>query len=386
MNHQQVKIQKSLKVKTNRKNDERNQSTRKSGKRKITKSKSNRKKKSKKSKKSKKRKFKNSDGTRDPHIERYSTRLKKILENKTYTVDDIYKILNDITEYYERNVFLSDDIHFFFNTISWSIPSEQNINDIVKFTRINECPYILEIGSGLGLWASILRKNNIKVHATDDFSWYKDKEKMFYTEIENINYQDALKKYNDENACLLLCWPPKDDDLAKYCLQNFNGKYLIYIGQGKGGLNGNLEFFTMLESGSVNRCYELVKEIEEPFSDEEEDEEEKYAKTTHIFNDYTNITTDKILFYRITDVGKFILGMIKRENLDNLESITFHQKFGKNLEEKITYTNSEYKFKFVITKQRLQIIDKKTDSLKIVYFPSDACAYKFENEEITELK
>lgn len=377
MNLQQVMIKKSLKVKTNRKNYERNQSKRKSSKRRKTKSKSNRKN---KSKKSKKRKFKNSDGTRDPVIEKYSTQLKEFLLNKTDHNEDIYEILDNLSDYYNKYIFTRDEIQFFFHTISWSIPTSQNINDIIKFIRSNECSYILEIGSGLGLWASILRKNDIIVHATDDLSYYKDEE-MFYTEIENINYKDALKKYKDENACLFLCWPPKDD-LAKYCLQHFNGKYLIYIGQGKGGKNGNLEFFKML-ADRVNSCCELVKEIKE----NQLDEGEEYTKT-HIFNDYTNINidNDKILFYRITDIGKFIIGMMKRENLDNLETITFHKEFGNNLEEKITYTNSEYKFKFIFTKQRLEIRDKKTDSFKIVYYPSDACAYKFKDEEITELK
>lgn len=369
---QQVK-QKSLKVKTNRKKNSRNQQSRRKS-RKI-KSKSNMKKKSKKSKSRQK-----NDRNPDLNIENYSTQLRKCLQNDL-DCKDIYKILNDVCIYY-KILTTPDQRSFFFNTISWSIPTKQNINDIIKFIRSNECPYILEIGSGLGLWASILKKNDIKVHATDDHSWSKDK---FYTnEIENINHVDAIKKYNDENACLFLCWPPQDNDLSKYCLQNFNGKYLIYIGQKRGGKNANSEFFSMLKG--KNNCCELVNEITEEFSD---DLEEKY-KETHFFNDLTgihndNIYYDNIYFYRITEIGKFILGMLKRENLDDMELIIFNKQSGKKLENKITYTNSEYKFELVLTKQRLRITNKITNLFIIAYFPSDACAYKFKDEEITEL-
>lgn len=378
MNH----IQKSPKLKTNRKNNIRNQSRRKSSKRRKIKSrsKSYMKKKLKKIKKSRS-KFNNKnisrqkDGMRDHIIENYSTQLRKCLQNDR-DCEDIYEILDRVLEHYERNIYTKDEKSIFFNSIAWSIPAEQNINDIIKFIRSNKCPYIVEIGSGLGLWASILKKNDIKVHATDDHSWYDGKDKLFYTnEIENINHVDAIKKYNDENACLFLCWPPKDNDLAEYCLQNFNGKYLIYIGQDRGGLNANFEFFSTLKN-----CCERVKEISEEFSD---DLEEKYTET-HIFNDLTGISNDNIYFYRITEIGKFILGMQKRENLDNMELIIFDKKFDNKLDSKIEYKNSQYMFEFVLKKQRLRIKDKKTNLFIIAYYPSDACAYKFKDEETVE--
>lgn len=363
---QQVK-QKSLKVKTNRKKNSRNQqSRRKSRKRRKIKSKSNMKKKSKKSKSRQK-----NDGNPDLNIENYSTQLRKCLQNDL-DCKDIYKILNDVCIYY-KILTTPYQISFFFNTISWSIPTKQNINDIIKFIRSNECPYILEIGSGLGLWSSILKKNDIKVHATDVHSWHEGKDKFYTNEIENINHVDAIKKYNDENACLFLCWPPEDNDLAKYCLQNFNGKYLIYIGQKRGGKNANSEFFSTLKN-----CCERVEEFSDDF-------EEKYKEThfTGIHND--NIYYDNIYFYRITEIGKFILGILKRENLDDMELIIFNKKLGDKLENKITYTNFEYKFELVLTKQRLQITNKITNLFINAYYTSDACAYKFKDEEITEL-
>lgn len=283
---QQVQVkQKSLKVKTNRKKNSRNQqSRRKSRKRRKIKSKSNMKKKSKKSK------SRQNDGNPDLNIENYSTQLRKCLQNDL-DCEDIYKILNDVCIYYKNILTTQDQRSFFFNTISWSIPTKQNINDIIKFIRSNECPYILEIGSGLGLWASILKNTtDIKVNATDDFSWYKDKEKMFCTEIENINYTDAIYKYNDENSCLFLCWPPPDNDLAAYCLKNFKGKYLIYIGQPRNGQTANSAFFDML------KICEQIKEV----SVDNEDEDGKYTSITKFDDNNTGIAAlDAIYFYKI---------------------------------------------------------------------------------------
>ena len=155
----------------------------------------------------------------------FDVQLRTWLTNKKNIVN-IYKILDDAIDYYEKKIISKEQRNRFLNNISWSIPSETNISDIVRFINDKNCPYILEIGSGLGLWASILKNTtDITVHATDDFSWYKDKstDKFYTDEIENINYKDAIKKYNDENSCLFLCWPPPKNDLAKYCLENFKG-------------------------------------------------------------------------------------------------------------------------------------------------------------------
>jgi len=223
----------------------------------------------------------------------YDDQLRTFFENKKIKKPnerDLYEILLDIVDYYET-LYDKKETTKILNKISWSIPREQNINDIIKFIQSMKCSYILEIGSGLGLWASILKNTtDIKVNATDDFSWYKDKEKMFCTEIENINYTDAIYKYNDENSCLFLCWPPPDNDLAAYCLKNFKGKYLIYIGQPRNGQTANSAFFDML------KICEQIKEV----SVDNEDEDGKYTSITKFDDNNTGIAAlDAIYFYKI---------------------------------------------------------------------------------------
>jgi len=299
------------------------------------------------------------DGGVEEDLEIYTTELRNKLSGKK----DVYILLSNLCNYFDNNIFNPIQKQYFFNTISWSIPSKENIDDIKEFIRYNNCPYILEIGSGLGLYASILKKDVI-VNATDDFSWYKSEEKLFYTDVENIGYEYAINLYNDINACLFLCWPPRDHVLAEYCLKNFNGKYLIYIGQNKGGLCATNKFFDLL-SECCEHVTKIIKEDGYPYN---------FLETTEL----STYTKDQIYFYKITDIGKIILGLKKQDNLDGIESISFDKKFGNRLDNKITYTNVQCKFSFVLGKNRIKIVDKYGSKDVTYYYVSDACSYKFE--------
>ena len=326
---------------------------------KTSKRKSVRRKKSVRRNRSKYRKKNNfrADGGVEEDIEIYSRELKKNLVEKK----DVYILLSNLCNYFDKNIFHQKE--YFFKTISWSIPSKKNIDDIKEFMKNNNCSYILEIGSGLGLFASILKNEDVIVNATDDFTWYKSEEKLFYTDVENIGYKHSINRYNDNNACLFLCWPPKDDVLAEYCLTNFNGKYLIYIGQNKGGLCATNKFFDLL-SECCEHVKNIIKEDGYPYN---------FLETTEL-RAYTN---DQIYFYKITDIGKIILGLKKQDNLDRMESISFDKKYGNKLDDKITYTKVQYKFSFSFGKKRIKIVDISTDECSY-YYPSDACSYKFE--------
>jgi len=323
------------------------------------KSKSVKRKKSIRRKRSKFRKKNNfrADGGVEEDLEIYSTELKNKLSGKK----DVYILLSHLCNYFDKNIFHKKQ--YFFNTISWSIPSKKNIDDIKEFIRYNNCPYILEIGSGHGLFASILKNEDVIVNATDDFSWYKSEEKLLYTDVENIGYEYAINLYNDINACLFLCWPPKDDVLSEYCLKNFNGKYLIYIGQNKGGLCATNKFFVLL-----SECCEHVTKIIK-----EDGYTYNFLETTEL----SAYTKDQIYFYKITDIGKIILGLKKQDNLDGMESICFDKKFGNKLDNKITYTNVQYKFNFALGKNRIKIVDNISKDVTY-YYLSDAYSYKFQ--------
>ena len=177
---------------------------------------------------------------------------KLVFEIKLKNKIKAFKILNEVYEFLKTNSEKSDvldnDIlrRLYFSYFSWAIPSEIAIDNIIKFLVDNKCIGLLEIGSGTGLWASLLQISNssVKVIPTDDSSWYKGS--LRYTDIEIIDYKNAIK-YTKPDYCLFLCWPPKYEDLASYSLTNFNGKYLIYIGYPKGGETANDEFFSILD-------------------------------------------------------------------------------------------------------------------------------------------
>jgi len=46
---------------------------------------------------------------------------------------------------------------------------------------------------------------------------------------------------------LFLCYPP-DNDMAMQCLRAYKGQRLVYVGEGRGGVNASPAFFDELDS------------------------------------------------------------------------------------------------------------------------------------------
>ena len=155
-----------------------------------------------------------------------------------------------IQEYYKRD--------YFTKNYGWSIPDKKSLQKVKRFIGSDQ---VLEIGSGYGLWAKLMKDMGINVIATDALSdpeqkKYRPLDKTF-TEIENLTHSDAINKYGSANV-LMLSWPPYLCSMAAQSIKNFKGNKLIFIGEGSGGCTADDDFFKELDNN-----WQEVEQIKE---------------------------------------------------------------------------------------------------------------------------
>ena len=128
--------------------------------------------------------------------------------------------------------FVNRDI--FISVFSWAVPDTNTLQSIVNFCNSDK---VLEVGTGLGLWAHLLSKMGLDIIATDvgtTGKYYSTNSILAgWTNVNIQSYDEAINSNNDCNV-LLIIWPPMTN-FANKALKMFNGEKLIYIGEGKGG-------------------------------------------------------------------------------------------------------------------------------------------------------
>jgi len=141
----------------------------------------------------------------------------------------------------------------FTHTYSWSIPTEKALATIARYAPI------VEIGAGTGLWAAMLQARGVDILAYDahpprlgseENAWHRNV-KMF-THID-VGGPEKAEMY--PNRSLMLSWPPYDEPMASDCLTYYQGRHVIYIGEGSGGCTGDERFHDTL--------YDEFEEIED---------------------------------------------------------------------------------------------------------------------------
>jgi hypothetical protein len=127
---------------------------------------------------------------------------------------------------------------------SFALPCKEALDKITSYSPV------IEIGSGRGLWAHLLKKNGCDIIASDikDSNWYKSTELL--TDIEDLSALDAISKY--PNRTVLTCWPPYGFYLMKKHLAPI--KNLIYIGEDD-GCTGSMRF-----ERNIHRVFNFVDE------------------------------------------------------------------------------------------------------------------------------
>lgn len=143
------------------------------------------------------------------------------------------------------------------NEYAWAIADPASL----AFTAKWLAPRAVEIGAGVGYWAWQLSQLGIDMLAYDLFppqqtgqNHYhsprtaydralKDEVRSVFFDVRAGNHQMAAA-YPERT--LFLCWPPYDDDMASLCLQAYQGKRLVFIGEDSGGCTADDAFFEAL--------------------------------------------------------------------------------------------------------------------------------------------
>jgi hypothetical protein len=137
---------------------------------------------------------------------------------------------------------------YFIEKYGFSIPNETALELIKKYSPI------LEVFSGKGYWASLLKQLNCDIIATDNYRWnYKPE----FTDVLNYNSIDAVRNFRNRN--LLMSWPPYNKPDAFDTIKEFNDQFFIYIGEGNSGCCADSDFFTFLDDN-----YKLIETVSIP--------------------------------------------------------------------------------------------------------------------------
>ena len=116
--------------------------------------------------------------------------------------------------------------------------------ETAKFIR----PYgpLLEIGAGLGYWAYELGRLEIQVVPTDPNPKERWPNTPTWTHVESLSAEEAIARYPEMN--LLISWPDNKSEWAAKALPEFRGRYLLYVGEERGGCTGTSRMFDIPEA------------------------------------------------------------------------------------------------------------------------------------------
>lgn len=129
---------------------------------------------------------------------------------------------------------------------AWAIPSPEAIAWVAE-----RCKKVVEIGAGRGYWAGLLAAAGVDIVAYEPTAIDGEIRANVYHSTSGKTFFD-LRTGGPEFAAahpdrtLFICWPPYDDPMAADCLKAYNGRRLLYVGEGWGGCNGNEEFWNIL--------------------------------------------------------------------------------------------------------------------------------------------
>jgi hypothetical protein len=123
---------------------------------------------------------------------------------------------------------------------------------------------LVEIGAGLGYWASLLAARGADIIAYDKQppgknDWFDAEAKPYFA----VRQGDAAAAAAHPERTLFVCWPPYSEgpaptrpDVAAAALAAYRGTRLAYIGEGRYGCTAGQRFFDALE-----RDWQLVQTI-----------------------------------------------------------------------------------------------------------------------------
>lgn len=128
---------------------------------------------------------------------------------------------------------------------SWSVPNEAALQKIASLGPL------VEVGAGSGYWSALLRARGVDLVAYDAHpvesrrSWFHPTAERSWTNIAEGTEASAAKH---ADRTLFLSWPPHNDPMGANTLSHFGGNRLVYVGEGRGGVTGDVRFHDMLDA------------------------------------------------------------------------------------------------------------------------------------------
>lgn len=101
---------------------------------------------------------------------------------------------------------------------AWAVPDKRALCILKNFSPL------IEIGSGKGYWARLLQDEGADLLPFDKYC------EGVWTKV-HIGGPEVLskKKYNGRN--LFLCYPDESESIAATCVENFQGEYIVHVGE-----------------------------------------------------------------------------------------------------------------------------------------------------------
>ena len=103
---------------------------------------------------------------------------------------------------------------------AWAVPDNRTLSILKHFSPL------IEIGAGKGYFCKLLRERGVDIIAYDR----EVDSKLSWGDVL-IGGPKKLLKNLAKGRNLFLCYPDEDNSMACPCLNNFDGEYLIHIGE-----------------------------------------------------------------------------------------------------------------------------------------------------------
>ena len=156
-------------------------------------------------------------------------------------LDEFNRIVGpDDSSYHNRSIYegRENGIHNY----SFAIPTDAALDVISKYAPI------IEMGSGSGYWAHLLRQKGVDIMAYDKYPPTSVKNPWRITKTwTGVLYGRPPKLKKHTNRSLFICWPPYNTPMGTECLKHYRGRHFIYIGESHYGCTGDDEFHQILE-------------------------------------------------------------------------------------------------------------------------------------------
>ena len=151
---------------------------------------------------------------------------------------DVYNMVN----------YISRDAHVKF--FGWTCPTRDTIMNMCKFIDNDR---VLEIFSGFGFWAFLLKAYGINIIPTSLFHEHKQVpiKDSLWINVKEMSYDVALDTYQDAD-CLLIVWGRKEVIDTQLLLEKFKGNKIIVVGEDEDGCTFCLDDKFVSSSPSKN--------------------------------------------------------------------------------------------------------------------------------------